>query len=336
MCVVLLLIVSIIFFLYVSFCIQHHIESELGLKTQIKLRAQVWAGKWKHAMQWTKAFPVLIPYDFKEYNTPKFDNSHAFQKKWIDTLIDNGKLNITNITNPRMLTDGNTILDRSTMDDLLNLLNQTWHLDWPTVPDSGDNNNNNSTIHTPHVYSEQMTSDYCLDTIYHNLREFFQLDEKTNCKLIPEVNETVLHLRNFIAEMPRRGKGLGFEELDPIRAASELFANHQSGDKVAIISRMDNNIDKYKEALEMKGLKVRYIQGQTGNEDFCFLIKAKKEIIGQTRSTFGYWASILGNMKHARLYSVDTPNTRRRDVHYYSYNFTNLQLKNRIIYENYS
>ena len=39
------------FFLYVSFCIQHHIENELGFKTQIKLRAQVWAGKWKHAMQ---------------------------------------------------------------------------------------------------------------------------------------------------------------------------------------------------------------------------------------------------------------------------------------------
>lgn len=268
----------IIFFLYVSFCIQHHIENELGFKTQIKLRAQVWAGKWRHAMQWSKAaFPVLAPYDFKEYNTPKFDNSQTFQEKWIDTLIDNGKLNITNITNPRMLTDGNAILDRFTMDDLLNLLNQTWHLDWPTVPDSKDmNNNSTKTIHTPHVYSEQMMSDYCLDTIYHKLRNFFQLDEETNCKLIPEVNETVLHLRNFIAEMPRRGKGLGFEELDPIRTASELFANHQSGDKVAIISRLDNNIDKYKEALEMRGLKVRYVEQQTGNEDFCFLIKAQK------------------------------------------------------------
>ena len=135
--------------------------------------------------------------------------------------------------------------------------------------------------------------------------------------------------------MPKRGMGLGFEELDSIRTATELFAEHEPGENVAIISRMNTNIQKYIDVLEMKGLKVRYITGQTGNEDFCFLAKASKEIIGTTRSTYAYWAGIIGDAKKVRLYSIDTPQTRRAGKHYYSYNYTNPELNERFSYENY-
>jgi hypothetical protein len=134
----------------------------------------------------------------------------------------------------------------------------------------------------------------------------------------------------------RKGSKYGFEELSPSRAASVLFANHTPGDKVAIISRFPDRLNKYKEALEARGLVVRLINGQSGTEDFCFLLRAQKEIIGVATSTYATFAGILGDAKKVRLYSVDSP--ARRGPGSYSklftyYNYTNEELKSRFHFD---
>ena len=64
-------------------------------------------------------------------------------------------------------------------------------------------------------------------------------------------------------------------------------------------------------------------------------MKAQKEIIGHRISTYMRWAGILGEAKRVRLHSVDTPRTRASNMAHYSNNFTNPELKERFIYENY-
>ena len=319
-----------------GFCMQHLIETKLGLKTEIKLRAQVGARKWRHAMEWTKsAFPNTRPYAFNELNTPEFDRLHKFQNEWIQGLIEKNLLNMTGITHPTQLNELSCNDKKECFDDMLNMLNQTWHMERPNVPSSDGNGTINPIFSIPHVYSGAQMSDYCLDLIYPELRDFFTFDEETNCKLIPDPDETVLHIRNFLAEMPRRGEPLGFQELDEVQTVAYLFADHKPGDKVAIISRLDNNVDKFVQALEFRGLIVRYIKGQSGNEDFCFLLKAQKEMIGTRKSTYALWAGIIGDAKRVRLYMLETPRTKSQGKHYHSYNFTNLKLSERISYENY-
>lgn len=246
----------------------NQVETELGIPTEVKLRAQEHS-KSIHAAQWTKtAFPNATRYaDFREANTPLFDEARAKQQTWMESLITEGKLNITDSIHPNELHGGTQWVDESSMNNILRLINQTWILSKQSQMGA-----NESAYSIPHVYSTGFLNDYCLDNIYHELRAFFTLDESTNCKIIPYPDETVLHRRNFIAEMPKRGVALGFEELDEFRTI-ELFAEHNPGDKVAIISRMDNGIDKYIKALEMRNLTVRYIKGQSGNEDFCVSIQ---------------------------------------------------------------
>ena len=243
-------------------CVQHTIETKLGIPTEIKLRAQDHP-KWQHAMQWTKAaFNSTRALNFRELNTPEFDAAHNAQRTWMQNLIDLERLNVTGIANPHMLTDG-TDLDESSLSNLLNLLNQTWTLrnEASAIDDAP--------ISTPHVYTNSLLNDYCLDLTYHGLRDFFVIHEADNCKARPHPNETVVHQRNFIAEMPRRGTEMGYEEMNETRMATEILADLEPGQNIAIISRMDNNIDKYVHMMEQKGLNARYIRGQNGNQDFC-------------------------------------------------------------------
>lgn len=136
--------------------------------------------------------------------------------------------------------------------------------------------------------------------------------------------------------MPKRGKNLGFEELNPNKTASELLSHLKKGDKVAITSRIASAVSEYVSALKKKGLVVRVIEGQSGVEDFCFLLRAQKELIGIERSTFARWAAILGDAETARLYMVDSPATRRADgVVKLPRNFINEPLKSRIKFEMY-
>jgi len=125
--------------------------------------------------------------------------------------------------------------------------------------------------------------------------------------------------------MPRRGRAPDFQELSPNRTASELFSHLQAGDKVAITSRFPNSVGDYVTALKARGLVVRVIKEQPPLADFCFLLKAQKEIVGPAHSTFSTWAGMLGEAKKVRLYSVDPS--------FISYNYTNKKLLSIVSHE---
>jgi hypothetical protein len=83
----------------------------------------------------------------------------------------------------------------------------------------------------------------------------------------------------------------------------------QPGDKVAITSKHSNNdssVQRIVQALEEeRGLKVRVIENQFDFQDFCFLMKAQKELVGMVRSTYVKRASYLSDAKTIRWYVLD-------------------------------
>jgi hypothetical protein len=131
--------------------------------------------------------------------------------------------------------------------------------------------------------------------------------------------------------MPNRGKELGFQELSPNQTAAELFGHLQPGDKVAIVSRFGIEHGKpYIDALEERGLQVRLVEGQSGMQDFCFLMRAQRGMVGMAISTFFMWAALLGECRCITAYSVDTDYRRQMfgDGHV-TYNFTHPTLAGR-------
>jgi hypothetical protein len=308
-------------------CVKNQIEKSLGLKTELKFRAQE-SSKWKRAMQSTKeAFPNTRSFDFRAGNTEEFDQAHLLQEQWLQHLIMTNQLNLTGISDPSVMNH----FTGAYMNDILTLLNQTWYMERPR-PTSGGSN-----FSIPHVYADAFAEKECLELMLDELRKFFVVDEDAICRLVPDPDENVLHLRNFLVEMPNgAGRKLGFEELNANKTATKIFANYKPGDKVAIISRFEEKTDEYIDALkELKGIEARYIKGQTGNQDFCFLMKAQQEVIGQKLSSFANWASILGKAKKVRLYSVDSEYTRAKQRHFYNFTWNVKELRERIVYENY-
>ena len=196
-----------------------------------------------------------------------------------------------------------------------------------------------------------------LDQYLDEIRSFLKFDYNACCNEWPDADEAVFvsvvmlrlfaqpaagsltqntmqHLRNFVVEMPKRGKRMGYEELSPEKTATELFAHLNSSDKLAITTRFGGDkVAPYVSALEQRGLKVRVIENQTGTQDFCFLMTAQKEVVGTYLSTFVNWAAYLGAMKRANLYRVMSPQTRSHSDT--TFNWTNPKLKDRVFTEMY-
>lgn len=141
--------------------------------------------------------------------------------------------------------------------------------------------------------------------------------------------------------MPRRGKRLGFEELSPNQTAYQLFRNLHAGDKVAITSRFitDPSIKPYIDAFAERGIQARVIDNQSPVEDFCFLMNAKKELVGMAESSFVLWAGYLGNPDKVRLYSINSA-ARRSSLFservFKYYNWTNPTLQAKVFFELYN
>jgi len=125
----------------------------------------------------------------------------------------------------------------------------------------------------------------------------------------------------------------GIAELSPNQTAVDLFGHLKPGNKVAILTRFSaEQAAPYVEALEERGLKVRVISGQDGEQDFCFLMSATKEMIGIVYSTYLFWAGILSQTcKRVLAYSIDTTsraNTGR--IVFMAYNWTHPDLKRKM------
>lgn len=148
------------------------------------------------------------------------------------------------------------------------------------------------------------------------------------------------HYRNFLAEMPRKGKIMGFQEMSPGKVSHELFRDKKAGEKIAIVTRInDGVVTEIVRLLKERELLVRVIEGQTGVEDWCFLKHAQKELVGGAVSTYVKWAAFLGNATSTRLYFLDSPAFRQRvDMDFMFQEATHLirsDLRSRIRYEVY-
>jgi hypothetical protein len=165
-------------------------------------------------------------------------------------------------------------------------------------------------ISLPFLFSNrfQLVGDPLSDKFYHQHRQFFRFSDSC-CNLKADPDESVFHYRNFKHELPTVWDSYGFHEADPQQAANDLLGHLMEGDKIAIVTRFSGeSAQSYVEAFEARGLKVRVVDGQDGPADFCFLMSARKEVVGLTRSSYFMWASYLGNATRVIAYSMASSN----------------------------
>ena len=118
---------------------------------------------------------------------------------------------------------------------------------------------------------------------------------------------------------------MGFAELSPNQAASELFQHLHTNDNVAITTRFpyDETVLNYKYVLEHndeRQLKVRIKQNSTNDvQDFCFQMLTTKELVGSKMSTFVKWAGFLAPSPNLNvtLTVVDYPHSRNDAIQEY-------------------
>lgn len=168
-----------------------------------------------------------------------------------------------------------------------------------------------SNVSMPFLFANEFQLlDKLADQFYEENRQFFRLNE-TCCKEKADPDESVFHYRNFKNEMPKVWQSFGFHEASPLQAANNLFGHLRKGDKIAIVTRFSQETAlPYVVAFEERGFKVRVIEGQDGPADFCFLMSAKKEVVGMIISTYLMWAGYLGNASRVIAYSLASSNHR--------------------------
>lgn len=94
-------------------------------------------------------------------------------------------------------------------------------------------------------------------------------------------------------------------ELDAKETAYDLFGHLKKGDKLAMTSRYNNELTQsYIAAFRERGIEARLVEGGNPGQDFCFLMHAKKELVGPEGSSFTRWAALLGNATSVTLYSM--------------------------------
>lgn len=243
------------------------------------------------------------------------------------------------------------------------------------IDSNKEDDNGDSGIRIPFLYADLISqTDIFVDTFYDDIRRYLRFDEETCCKQKPYPAETVFvsflfhdagfvmceserelfisshannrsssfhtqhkqHFRNFAEEAPMMSKKIGNRDLDPQQTAIELFGHLEPGNKVAIITRYESETAQpYVDALEERGLVVRVIQGQTGNEDFCFLMNTHKEMIGIVYSTYLFWAGVLSKTcQRVVAYSVNTKaRAKSGRVVYMKYNWTHPELKRKMKFQ---
>lgn len=317
---------------------EHHVRTRIVLRRQNKPKWQ----NGNHDIH--QCFPELKQMDFEEGYQPVVIEAIETQMKRIGTTFSN-------------MASSDEVTIRREMQRFLDAANQN-----ESLPEEQAANN----LSYPLIYGHFLCYlDLFVDRYFDIVREKFRFDPAC-CHTIPDPDESVFvsksesdatlrtymvmpgnltpcftwfqHFRNFLGEMPNRGKRLGFEEIGPDQMANELFGHLQPGDKVAITTRRlgNNATQPYVEALRRRGIQVRVVVGQTGVQDFCFLMNTKKELVGTATSTFAVWAGLLGNSSLVRLYSLDTPERRAIDVPLlFKYNFTHPHLRSRIKFELY-
>ena len=344
---------------------------EYGIETNIVLRHDVGPNtrapkpKWKKAKNAIeKCFPKLSSWDFSEGNTKEFIRMQQLQKDWLGGKSDH-LFGLVNSQHPNDIDAGLQLLANEILSqDIQHRPSHSTKTSSSEGPSSS-----RSPIQLPYLYSQSLDAFPVIDRYYDELRQLFVFNETACCSQIPYHDEYVFHFRNYQSELPgRRAYDMGFAELSPEKTAKELFphlvrtehkdtrygqASEPDGAsdtpsssvtdrkaRVAITTRIPNQAARdYIESLSRQGYTARLVTDQTDVEDFCFLARTSRALVGHARSTFVLWAALIGNASTVRLYNVDTYGIRNRHserfVERFSYNWTNPQLQHRVHFELY-
>jgi hypothetical protein len=301
------------------------LQEEHNVSTEILLQHQA-LSKWrKAAMNVQRCLPVTQPWAFDAANTDEFEVRKQQQLEWMG-----GNFEYFHLKNPCEREE--CILEK--VGFIAKNVNNRSGI--PTIED-------NWNISLPFISSDEYaTISYFNNKYYPRIKEFFRFDtDKEECCLdMAEPDESVFHIRHFLGEMPKRGKRNGYEELSPHKFATELFGSLKPGDKVAFTSRFPKDfMVNFTSAFESRGIKVRFIEGQSPTQDFCFLLSARKDFAGCATSSYAAWAAYLGNATTARLYSVKSSDRIARmgeEAYFLRYNWTDPTLKTRVLFEEYN
>lgn len=262
-----------------------------GIRLNLVLRHQDHS-KWLSAKKnLQECFPSLRELNFKAGNGPHYTERLLEQK-----LLLGGE-------------DSNTLevqgSSESNMTSVLHHLNHI--LQTKRIQQSSSTSSSVDTIHVPFILANQMVGWHTLDKYREKLIDWLVFDDDTCCPSdLPHPEESVFHFRNFLTELQAVTTSLGFEELSPERTAQDLFGHLRRGDKVAITTRFDNDLTQhYVQAMVNKGLQVRVMAGHSTTQDFCFMTKARKELVGGQRSSFFAWAAYLGIVDNKGMVDAD-------------------------------
>lgn len=296
----------------------HNIHSEILLQHQ-KL------SKWRQAsMNVQRCFPAAREWSFEAANTVEYEDRERQQKTWMRENYD-----YFHFKNPCERED--------CIQDQLSFMVKQLH-NTSGRPSIEDNYN----ISMPYICSDEYASiSYFNDRYAARILNMwkFDIDNPECCAERVDPDEVAFHIRGFLGEMPRRGRRLGYEELSPAKVANELLGSLKAGDKVALAGRLAPDLMiNYTLALEARDLIVRFIDGQSPTQDFCFLMSAKKDFTGFAMSTYAVWAAYLGNATKPRLYSVKSPDRITRlgeDEYFFRYHWTAPEMK-RVVFEEYN
>ncbi|KAL3944230.1 MAG: hypothetical protein SGBAC_001673 [Bacillariaceae sp.] len=305
----------------------YNIDCNLVLRHHVGPNNRAPKPKWKSARNnIQQCFPKLADWDFQEGNTPHFKEQAKKQDDWLGKDRYDYLTGLVNANNQTEIEKGLEFLATKLLKD----------------PKRPKQDNSKSQIRLPYMYSQTLDAFPLIDKYYTQIRELMTFDNAKCCNRLPEPNEYIFHFRNYESEMPStRAYDMGFAELSPQKTAKELFGHlKQTADaKVAITTRIPNQIARNRvEALKQEGVQAYLLDDQTAVEDFCFLKESKKELVGNARSTFVFWAGLLGKVPIVRLYHVDNWGLRNRHRNFYerfTFNWTHPELKERIKFELY-
>lgn len=285
-----------------------HVMARRELNVNLKLHLHGQGAKFgakpkRAARDCKKCLIKMRNMDFTECNNAEFDSLKKRQSQLIrDYGLDAGKIELgTNSggLNVSTLRDGMKYY-------AMMLRNKDF------VAAANNDASNRMNLSLPFVSLGTFVDNEMIDLYHNDIQEYFAFNNEC-CKATPDPNETVFHYRGFTEEMPRVGRRYGFSELSPNRTASQLLGHLGKGSKVVILSRFSNGrVVKYRDALKEKGLSVRIVEGQTGPEDFCFMMNATS-LYGFWRSSFAYWAVLLSSsLEDVTLYSMNYSQHRVR------------------------
>jgi hypothetical protein len=260
-----------------------------------------------------KCFLNLRGLNFKAGNGPEFTERLLEQKLWLGGVEDSKVLEVhgNNESNMTMVLQHlKRILETKSM---------------PPQSSTASTSSVHDNIHLPFILADQMVGWHTLDRYRQRLVDWLAFDYQACCPSdLPRPDESVFHFRNFVTELKGATITLGFDELSPKQTAYELLGHLKPGNKVAITTRFDNDVtQQYVKAMTDRALQVRVMAGHSTTQDFCFLTKAQKELIGGQRSSFFAWAAYLGihtngdggGIQKVRSYSVSPPATTASSKH---------------------